>query len=122
MIDKLGLLIVGHAQAAQTTGWGSTLWNSLTVNTSGPSGTAEGTAQSIIGTVIQWILAVAAIIAFIYLVLSGIKYITAGGDAAKATEARTGIINAIIGIIVIVLAFFIMSFAIKAGTTISSGS
>lgn len=69
----------------------------------------------IVVALINWFLVAVGIIAFIYLVMYGIKYITSGGDAGKATEARNGIINAIIGIIVIVLAFFIIRFAVSVG-------
>ena len=69
-----------------------------------------------------WFLAIAAIIAFVYLVLNGINYITAGGDAEKATKARTGILNAIIGIVVVSLAFMIMRFALGVGKGVSGST
>ncbi len=43
----------------------------------------------------------------IYLIVAGIQYITSGGNATKAMVARTAIINAIIGIILVILAFSI---------------
>lgn len=61
----------------------------------------------IFNLVISWMLFIAGFLAVVYLVYAGILYITAGGDPAKAEKARTGIINAIIGIIIIVLAFVI---------------
>lgn len=82
----------------------------------------QNTFSTILTTVLIWLLAIVALIAFIYLVLNGVKYITAGGDAGKATEARNGIINAIIGIIVIVLAFFIIQFAVGIGRGIPTGA
>ena len=71
-----------------------------------------------------------AIVAVLYLVFYGYQYITAGGDPEKAKKARSGIINAIIGIIVVALAFTIVHFAINASaplqgaldTTKSNGS
>lgn len=79
------------------------------------SGAGLSGILQIVVALINWFLVAVGIIAFIYLVLYGIKYITSGGDAGKATEARNGIINAIIGIIVIVLAFFIIGFAVSVG-------
>jgi len=55
-------------------------------------------------TLLLWGAGVAAVI---YLLWSGILYITAGGDEAKAGKARTGIVNAVIGIVIIILAFVI---------------
>ncbi len=85
-----------------------------------PNTTAANTFSSLVGTILYWVLAIVALIAFIYLIMSGIKYITSGGDAAKATEARNGIINAIIGIIVIVLAYVILNFAFKVGIGVNN--
>jgi len=65
-----------------------------------------GTVAKVIGT----LLIVAGIIAFFYLLYGGIQYMTAGGDAEKATAARTTILNAVIGIIIIVISFSIVTF------------
>lgn len=118
MIDKFSWLIFEKAYAQGGATNGGTFWNFFQgIPTTGGSFTDPNqSAQNIIGLVITWLLAIAAVIAFVYLILAGIKYITAGGDAAKATEARSGILNAIIGIAVISLAFIIMRFAIGTGT------
>jgi hypothetical protein len=50
-------------------------------------------------------------LAVIYLIWAGIQYIQAGGDASKAKAARTSIINAIIGVVVILSAYTIIRFA-----------
>jgi Na+-driven multidrug efflux pump len=51
---------------------------------------------------------VAGMIAFIYLVYSGILYLTAAGNPDSAKKGQQGIINAIIGIIIIVAAWAII--------------
>lgn len=66
--------------------------------------------------VLGWLLLIAGALAVIYLIYGGILYITAGGDAEKATKGRTALINAIIGIIIIALAFAIVTWV---GTLIS---
>lgn len=52
---------------------------------------------------------IAGTLALIYLIWSGIMYITANGNPEQAKKAQTGIINSIIGIIVIVLAYGIFT-------------
>jgi hypothetical protein len=52
-------------------------------------------------------------LAVIYLVISGIQYITSGGDATKAENARKGIVNAVIGIVVILVALLIINWVMK---------
>lgn len=50
-------------------------------------------------------------IAVILLIVAGIKYMTAGGDAEKAGSAKGSIINAVIGIVIVVAAVFIIGIA-----------
>ncbi|MFA6082435.1 MAG: hypothetical protein WC773_03420 [Patescibacteria group bacterium] len=69
--------------------------------------TGNYTFSALVDIIIGDILFIAGALAVIYLLIAGIQYITAGGDEAKAGKARQGIVNAVIGIIVIVLAFVI---------------
>ena len=64
-------------------------------------------------TILTDALLLVAVVAVLFLVFYGFQYITAGGDPEKAKKARSGIINAIIGIIVVALAFTIVHFAIN---------
>ena len=59
-------------------------------------------------SVTNWILTAAAILAVIFLIYSGILYLTAAGNEANADKGKKGIINSIIGIIIIVLALVII--------------
>lgn len=67
----------------------------------------------IIKTGINLFLWVAGILAVIYLIYGGVLYITAGGDAEKATKGRTALINAIIGVVIILLSLVILNYVIK---------
>ncbi len=69
--------------------------------------TSDVPIGQLVDNIITLILYAAGALAVIYLLYSGILYITAGGDDTKATKARTGIVNAVIGIIIIILAFVI---------------
>ncbi|HSI20838.1 MAG TPA: pilin [Verrucomicrobiae bacterium] len=73
--------------------------------------TPETTLTTLATRVIDIIFLLAGILAVIYLLWSGIQYITAGGNADKVKAARQGIINAVIGIVVIMAAFFIIRIA-----------
>jgi hypothetical protein len=50
--------------------------------------------------------------AVIILLVSAIRYITSGGDAGKAKSARDGIVGALIGLAIIVLARSIIAFVL----------
>ena len=98
--------------------------STISVTPTGTTGTGSG-SQNFSGIIYQgfivftWIAGIAAVF---YLLLSGFQYITAGGDGEKAGKARTGIVNAIIGIIILMAAFFIFNAARNAGTGLSSGN
>jgi hypothetical protein len=82
-----------------------------------PTGNADG--NSIISTlgnrVIDIVFLISGILAVVDLLWSGIQYITAGGNQDKVKTARQGIINAVLGIIIMMTAWFIIRLAVSAG-------
>jgi len=112
MIDKLTNFFVGTAQAQFD------FFKAITPVPTSPGSDSKMVFSNIVAYVMTWVLGIVAIIAFVYLIISGVNYITAGGDAEKATKARTGILNAIIGIVVVVLAYFILRFAANLGNNV----
>lgn len=63
---------------------------------------------TLISSAVSAMLIIAAILAFIYLVLGGIQWITSGGDKAGMEGARNKITHAIVGLIVVAAAYAIM--------------
>lgn len=77
---------------------------------SGPNPvTGVSTATQLVIRVINILLAIAGLIAVIFLIIGGFKYITSGGNEETAEAAKKTITNAIIGIVVIILAFVIVT-------------
>lgn len=66
--------------------------------------------DSLFTRILGIVLTIAALVAFFYLLAAGFQYITAGGDSAKAQLARQGILNALIGIIIIVISFAVLRY------------
>ena len=62
----------------------------------------------LISAAIGLIMFVAVILAFIYLLLGGIQWITSGGDKAGMEAARNKITQAIVGLIIVGAAWAIM--------------
>ena len=71
---------------------------------------------ALVSTAVGWISLVVGILAFIYLIYSGILYITAAGNPDQAKKGQQGIINAVIGIIIVVLAYTIITVVKNAAT------
>jgi hypothetical protein len=72
-----------------------------------------------VGTIINYILGVLGTVAVLYTIYGGVIWITAGGNDGKVTEAQSIIRNAVLGIVVIGLAYLIVTAAISvaAGLT-----
>ena len=68
-----------------------------------PTGTELTLAkiQQLIETLANWLIIIGVVIAVIFIIWGGIKYMTARGDEKKATEAKTAIFNGIIGAAVV---------------------
>ncbi len=63
---------------------------------------------TLISGILSIILIIAAIAAFLFLILGGLQWITSGGDKAQLEAARNKITSAIVGLIVVAAAFAIM--------------
>jgi hypothetical protein len=64
----------------------------------------------ILANIIQLLLILIAVLAVIYIIYAGIKYIISEGDPGKIAEAKTGITNAIIGLVLSSVAYLIVDF------------
>lgn len=62
----------------------------------------------LISGLINALLVIAALLAFVFLVLGGLQWITSGGDKAGMEGARNKITHAIVGLIVVAAAYAIM--------------
>lgn len=68
-----------------------------------------GNDSTLIANIINILLVVAVLLAIVFLIYGGIRWIMSGGDKAKVDTARSTIISAIIGLVIAFAAFFIIS-------------
>lgn len=80
-----------------------------------------GSISSIFKLIINWALAIAFIAAVIVLIYGGFLYITSAGNADNATKGKTAIINALIGIVIIVLSYVIVQIVFRFVTGTGGG-
>lgn len=69
----------------------------------------NGGMGKLIGAIMTILFIIAIIVSLIFLILGAVKYITAAGDEGKTKEARSAIFAAIVGLIVALLAFFVVN-------------
>jgi len=91
--------------------------DSLQIDSNGncASVTSSGTTKinDIITTVVNLFSVIVGIVAVIMIVLGGLRYITSGGDSTKVTTAKNTIVYALIGLVVVALAQFIVKFVLN---------
>lgn len=67
------------------------------------------TISGMVSTLIKLILVIAALLAFIFLVIGGIKWITSGGDKEGTKGAQSTITAALVGLVIVFAAWAIMN-------------
>jgi hypothetical protein len=91
--------------------------SNLELNTSGSQqcdvDSASGTSlTSLIRKIINIFSVIIGVIAVIMIIIGGLKYITSGGESSNVSGAKNTIIYAIVGLIVVALAQFIVHFVL----------
>ena len=78
------------------------------------NGTAESTAlNTLIANIVNVLSIIVGIVAVIMIILGGFKYITSGGDSGSISSAKTTIIYAIVGLVIVALAQVIVKFVLS---------
>ena len=77
----------------------------------------QSTLAGLMLQIINYLLIFAGIIAVIALIIGGYWYITAAGNEEQAEKGRKALLNAIIGLVIILLAYAIVNIVIKTLTT-----
>jgi cytochrome bd-type quinol oxidase subunit 2 len=71
-----------------------------------------GQVNKLVKLIVNVISAIAGIAAVIMIIISGMKFITSSGDTSKVASAKNTIVYAIIGLVIVVFAQFIIRFVI----------
>lgn len=64
-----------------------------------------GDLSVIIANIIRILLIAAGVVSFFYIIIGGYQYMTAGGNAEQTQAAKTTILNAIIGLIIVIASY-----------------
>ena len=99
----------------------------LTISSGDPNSSAcqddaddvEGRVNNLITQIINIFSVIVGIIAVIMIIYGGLKYITSGGDSSRVTSARQTLIYALIGLIIVALAQFLVRFVLSKVSEVS---
>jgi hypothetical protein len=82
--------------------------------TGGKCGTGGASINGIISVVLNVLSVIAGILAIIMIVVSGMKYVTSQGEAQAVAGAKKTLIYAIVGLVVVAMAQFIVHYVLRA--------
>ena len=77
-------------------------------------GCSDNTIGCVVLAVIKALLALAFLATILFMVISGFRYVTSAGNEEAVTAAKQNLIWAIVGIVVILLAWVILSIVVNA--------
>ena len=77
---------------------------------------SETDVNDLIADVINIFSVIVGIVAVIMIIYGGFRYITSGGDSSKVTDSKNTILYAIIGLVIVAFAQFIVKFVLAKAT------
>jgi hypothetical protein len=79
----------------------------------GCNGGNTNAVPDVLTAILNSIILVSSLVAVIFIIMGGVKFMTSSGDPGKVKQAKDTILYAVIGLIVCALAFVIVNFVIK---------
>ena len=104
-----------YADDANTSG-GAACGVELQVNSNGGTCTvtdASANFSNLVKRIINIFSIVVGVIAVIMIIVGGLRYITSGGDSGNVSSAKNTIIYALVGLVIVALAQFIVRFVLS---------
>ncbi len=86
------------------------------------SGLPTADPRTLISHLIQLGLSFVALIFLLLILLAGLQWMLAGGDEEKVAKAKQTLLNAIIGVVIIIFSYSIVNFVIGSITSIGGSS
>ena len=128
-IAFVGLLGVSSLAAASLLMSDASAQVSSGINAATTSEMQGKSVNSTVGSIVNILLWVVGILSVTMIVWSGFKYITSAGDTSKLASAKSTLIYAVVGLIIAILAYAIVTFVRtqvvstgkSSGGTISGG-
>jgi energy-converting hydrogenase Eha subunit B len=76
----------------------------------------EAKLNQLVATIINLFSVVVGVVAVLMIIVGGFRYITSGGDSGNVSSAKNTILYAIVGLVIVALAQFIVKFVLAKAT------
>jgi hypothetical protein len=76
----------------------------------------EGRLNDVITNIVNVLSVIVGIVAVIMIIIGGFRYITSGGDSGNVSGAKNTILYAIVGLVIVALAQFIVRYVLNQAT------
>lgn len=96
---------------------GGSLSLSSTCNDTTATGAAK--ANDLVTKVVDIFSVVVGLVSVIMIIFGGFRYITSAGDSTKITAAKNTIVYAVIGLVIVAIAQFIVQFVLQKVTSLN---
>ena len=83
------------------------------------SGASMATLPAVIGRIVRIVISLLGLVAAIIIILGGFQWMTSGGNEEKIAGAKKLMINGLIGMVLVILAYAIASFVITQLTVVT---
>lgn len=77
------------------------------------SGGLSGGGSKLLQLGLEWLFMIAGFLAMVFIIYSGITWITSRGEPEKLSRAKARMTFAVIGLVIVLSAFFIVSVVLK---------
>lgn len=113
-----------HADAQTTITQSVNCGTQLQVSDTGCGGQQDTSSNiaAILTDIINIFSVIVGAVAVIMIIVGGFKYITSGGESSNVSGAKSTIVYAIVGLVIVVLAQVIVRFVLSKSISAASGS
>jgi hypothetical protein len=80
----------------------------------------ETKLNALIATIVNLFSVLVGVIAVIMVIVGGFRYVTSGGDSGNVSSAKNTILYAIVGLVIVALAQFIVKFVLAKATGVGT--
>lgn len=82
-------------------------------------GLGEADLKNTVINIIRWILGILALLAVVFVIYGGFMWLTSGGDESKIEKAKKIISGAVVGLIIVILAWAIVIFVARTTSNVT---